>query len=70
MNMLLALRDENAQVSGLTFVIDFKDCPKEVITMFGPTETNQMMKYQVHKSTYMYLSAFVGEMQGRRMSQF
>ena len=59
--LLLSTRDENTQVSGVIYVIDNKDSPRETLTMYSPGELTHMMKYQVtvHASTFTYVHLHV-----------
>ena len=47
--MMNALRDENVQVSGMLFIVDFSDFPIRALSMFSPSETRDVMKYQVSR---------------------
>ena len=49
MTMVNALRDENVQVSGILFILDFSDFPIRALSMFSPSETRDVMKYQVSR---------------------
>ena len=49
MTMVNALRDENVQVSGILFILDFSDFPIRALSMFSPSETHDIMKYQVSR---------------------
>ena len=49
MTMVNALRDENVQVSGILFILDFSDFPIRALSMFSPSETRDIMKYQVSR---------------------
>ena len=47
MLMMHILRDENVQVSGMLFILDYANYPLKALTMYGPSETKELMKYQV-----------------------
>ena len=42
-----ALRDENVQVSGILFIVDFSDFPIRALSILSPSESRDVMKYQV-----------------------
>ena len=47
--MTNALRDENVQVSGMLFLMDFSNISARALSILGPTETRDLMKYQVSR---------------------
>ena len=49
MAIMNALRDENVQVSGILFIMDFSDFPIRALNIFSPSESSDIMKYQVSR---------------------
>ena len=47
--MMNAFRDENVQVSGILLIIDFSDFPMKALNIFNPSETRDIMKFQVSR---------------------
>ena len=50
MIMLYFSRDENVQVSGMVFVLDFTNCPLRALTMYSISEARDVVKFQVRAS--------------------
>ena len=50
MTIMNALRDENVQVSGMLFLMDFSNISARALSILSPSETRDLMKYQVSRT--------------------
>ena len=49
MIMLHVLRNENVQVSGIVYILDFAKFPLRAMTLHTPSEGRDIMKFQVRE---------------------